>query len=87
MADAPEITKKAPKAKSFRTLNENVLDGLDLKQMQCVSCSGYGNCGYKSMFLKPEGGVASVCMRRRKMAQCKRDGVEYSDELLKETLD
>ena len=38
------------------------------------------------MFLRDEGGVASVCMRRRKMAQCKRDGIEYSDELLKEDL-
>lgn len=85
MADAP-ILKNAPKAKSFRTLTDKVLDGFQIEDMRCVSCSGYGNCGYKSMFLKPEGGVASVCMRRRKMAQCKRDGIEYSDELLKEDL-
>ena len=85
MAEAP--IKGAPPAKGFRTLTDKVMDGLELKDMKCVSCSGYGNCGYKSMFLKPEGGVASVCMRRRKMAQCKRDGIEYSDELLKETLD
>lgn len=85
MADAP-ITNHAPKAKSFRTLTDEVLDGLKMEDMRCVSCSGYGNCGYKSMFLKPEGGVASVCMRRRKMAQCARDGIEYSEELLKEKL-
>lgn len=82
-----EEKKSPPAAKKFRTLTDKVLDGLDLNQMKCVSCSGYGNCGYKSMFLKEEGGVASVCMRRRKMAQCKRDGMEYSDELLKENLD
>lgn len=85
MADAP-ILKNAPKAKSFRVLSDKVLDGLEITDMKCVSCSGYGNCGYKSMFLKPEGGVVSVCMRRRKMAQCKRDGIEYCDELLKEQL-
>ncbi len=27
-----------------------------------------------------------ICMRRRKMLQCQRDGVEYSDALLKEIL-
>lgn len=71
---------------SLRRLTENVLDGFSVNDMKCVSCSGYGNCGYKSFFLKPEGGVVSICMRRRKMLQCQRDGVEYSDALLKEIL-
>lgn len=84
MAEAP--SKGAPVAKRLRKLTDKVLDGLAIEDMRCVSCSGYGNCGYKSMFLKDEGGVASVCMRRRKMAQCARDDVEYSDELLKEDL-
>lgn len=71
----------------MRTLTDKVLDGFELSQMKCLSCSGYGNCGYKSYFLNPAGGVASVCMRRRKQLQCKRDGIEYSDELLQEVLD
>lgn len=71
----------------MRTLTDKVLDGFELSQMKCLSCSGYGNCGYKSYFLNPAGGVASVCMRRRKQLQCKRDGIEYSDELLQEILD
>lgn len=85
MGEAP--SKGAPVARSLRKLTDKVLDGLTIEDMRCVSCSGYGNCGYKSMFLKPEGGVASICMRKRKMAQCKRDGIEYSDELLRESLD
>jgi hypothetical protein len=71
---------------TMRTLTPEVLDGFELKDMKCISCSGYGNCGYKSYFLIPEGGVASVCMRKRKTMQCERDGIEYSDELLKEDL-
>lgn len=71
----------------MRTLTDKVLDGFELSKMQCLSCSGYGNCGYKSYFLNPAGGVASVCMRRRKQLQCKRDGIEYSDDLLQEILD
>ena len=63
MADAP----KRPVAKSLRILDASVLDGF----------SGYGNCGFKSNYLKPEGGIASVCMRLRKQLQCERDGVEF----------
>lgn len=73
----------APAGK-FRMLTDEILDGFEFKDIACRSCSGYGNCGYKSYFLRPEGGVASVCMRRRKQRQCMRDGVEYSDDLLKE---
>ncbi|MCI2241003.1 hypothetical protein [Adlercreutzia faecimuris] len=76
----------APRGR-MRMLTDEVLDGFELGQMRCLSCSGYGNCGYKSYFLNPaEGGVASVCMRRRKQLQCRRDGIEYSDDLLAETL-
>lgn len=71
-------TRTPPKAvRGFRMLTDEVLDGFQLEEIKCRSCSGYGNCGYKSMFLKPEGGVASVCMNRRKQLQCKRDGVPF----------
>ncbi len=40
------------------------------------SCSGYGNCGYKSMYLNPAGGVVSICMNRRDQLRKQRDGVE-----------
>ena len=55
MAEAP--SKGAPVAKRLRKLTDKVLDGLTIEDMRCVSCSGYGNCGYKSMFLKDEGGL------------------------------
>ncbi len=73
MSDAP----KRPVAKSLRILTDEVLDGFSLDQIKCRSCSGYGNCGFKSNYLKPEGGIASVCMRLRKELQCERDGVEF----------
>jgi hypothetical protein len=59
-------TKHYPKAaRGLRTLSDDVLDGFTIDQLKCRACSGYGNCGYKSMFLKPEGGVVSICMNRR----------------------
>ena len=73
MADAP----KRPVAKSLRILDASVLDGFSMNDTKCRSCSGYGNCGFKSNYLKPEGGIASVCMRLRKQLQCERDGVEF----------
>ncbi len=64
---------KAPKAaRGLRTLTAEVLDGFDLEDIRCRSCSGYGNCGYKSMFINPQGGVVSVCMNRRRTLQEKR---------------
>lgn len=65
-------------------LDEETLDGFDVKDLKCIACSPMGNCGYKWMYLKPEGGVQSICLKRRKMAQCARDGIEYNDELLKQ---
>lgn len=76
---------KMPGNMQMRKLDASVLDGFDITQIKCRACSGYGNCGYKSYFLKEEGGVASICMRERKRLQCKRDGIEYSDELLRES--
>ena len=70
---------KAMKGNSrMRVLTDDVLDGFTLNDIECRSCSGYGNCGYKSYYLT-DNGVASVCMRRRKQLQCKRDGIEYVD--------
>ncbi len=73
-----ENKPKRPQAKSLRILDASVLDGFAEKDIQCRSCSGYGNCGFKSNYLKPEGGIASICMRLRKQLQCERDGVEFN---------
>ncbi len=73
-----EKRPQRPVAKSLRILDDAVLDGFDLEDIKCRSCSGYGNCGYKSNYLNPAGGIASVCMRYRKQLQCERDGVEFS---------
>ena len=77
MADFSKAMKGNVK---MRVLNDEVLDGFSLGDIKCRSCSGYGNCGYKSYFLA-DNGVASICMRRRKQLQCERDGIPFSDEI------
>lgn len=73
-----EAAPSRPKPKgNLRILTADVLDGFSLDDIKCRSCSGYGNCGYKSNYLNPAGGIASVCMRFRKQLQCERDGVEF----------
>ncbi len=76
MADAA-LSRPKPKG-NLRILTADVLDGFSLDDIKCRSCSGYGNCGYKSNYLNPAGGIASVCMRFRKQLQCERDGVEFN---------
>ena len=75
MSDA-KVT--SPGVGKIRRLTDDVLDGFTLKDISCRSCSGYGNCGFKSYFISDEG-VASVCLRRRKQLQCERDGVPFDD--------
>lgn len=71
-----ELPKALLERKGVRVLDDEVLDGFELNDIKCRSCSGYGNCGYKSYFLS-DGGVVSVCWQRRRQMQCKRDGVPY----------
>lgn len=76
-------TSRPKAARGMRTLDENVTDGLELNDIKCRSCSGYGNCGYKQYFLHPEEkGVVSVCMMTRKKLQCERDGVDFTLDML-----
>lgn len=77
MADAP---KRPPAKGGLRTLTAEVLDGFDLNDIKCRSCSGYGNCGYKSNHLNPAGGIASICMLRRHQMRCERDGVPFDPD-------
>lgn len=73
-----DTTSNRPKPKgSLRILDSTVLDGFSLDDIKCRSCSGYGNCGFKSTYLNPEGGVASVCMQRRHQMRCERDGIPF----------
>ncbi|WP_165062167.1 MULTISPECIES: hypothetical protein [unclassified Adlercreutzia] len=75
MTEAPTGRPK-PKG-SLRILDDAVLDGFSLNDIKCRSCSGYGNCGYKSTYLVPGGGIASICMQRRHQMRCERDGVPF----------
>ncbi len=63
----------------MRELTDEIMDGFELKDIKCRSCSGYGNCGFKQYFLKPDGkGAVSICMMTRRKLQCERDGIEFS---------
>ncbi len=77
---------KRPKAsRGMRVLDDSVIDGLDLKDIKCRSCSGYGNCGYKQYFMNPSGkGAISICMMTRKKLQCERDGIEFTLDMLEQ---
>lgn len=77
MSDQPK--RPVPKGPGgMRQLTDDIIDGFDLNDIKCRSCSGYGNCGYKQYFLHPEGkGVVSICMMTRKKMQCDRDGTEF----------
>ena len=76
---AEEKKRPVPKGPGgMRELTDDVVDGLDLNDIKCRSCSGYGNCGYKQYFLDPNGkGAISICMMTRKKLQCERDGEEF----------
>ena len=65
----------------LRILTDEALAGFDIQDIKCRSCSGYGNCGYKSMFLD-NGKPVSICMDMRKKRIIKRDGEGALDPLL-----
>ena len=74
---------KRPSAPGMRILDDEIIDGFDLKDIKCRSCSGYGNCGYKQYFLDPDGkGAVSICMMARRKKQCERDGEEFDLSML-----
>lgn len=77
------VENAAPKrpAGNMRMLDDEVIDGLELDDIKCRSCSGYGNCGFKQYFLNPDGkGAISICMMTRRKLQCERDGIEFNLE-------
>lgn len=69
---------------NVKLLTEEDLDGLELSDIECRSCSGYGNCGYKTYHLyqededdEPE--VVSICNRRKRKFECARDGIPFEE--------
>lgn len=70
----------------LRILTDEVLAGFTIDDIKCRSCSGYGNCGYKSMFLD-EGKPVSICMDMRKKSIIERDGEGTIDPLLGKPLE
>lgn len=69
---------KLPKSRfGISELTEEDLDGFDLKDIKCRSCSGYGNCGFKSYRLY-NGKAVSICNQQRYKLQCERDGKPFN---------
>ena len=78
-AESNATPKRPGRTPAMRELDDEIIDGFDLKDIKCRSCSGYGNCGFKQYFLNPDGkGAISICMMTRKKLQCERDGKEFS---------
>ena len=65
----------------LRLMSDEVLAGFTIDDIKCRSCSGYGNCGFKSMFLD-NGKPVSICMDMRRARIIKRDGEGAIDPLL-----
>lgn len=56
-----------------KELTEEDLEGFTLEQLKCRSCSGYGNCGFKSYNLL-KGKAVSICNQRKEKLKAERDG-------------
>jgi len=61
--DTPK-PKRPPLPKNVRLMTEEDLDGFTVDQIKCRACSGYGNCGFKSMNIL-NGKVVSICQRMK----------------------
>ena len=72
---------------AVEVMTEEDLEGLRLADIECRSCSGYGNCGYKTYHLykedpdddDDEAEVVSICNRRKRKYECIRDGIPYEE--------
>ena len=58
MADKPKFKRGKPMEMTLEDLH-----GFDLKTVTCHSCSGYGNCGYRSYRIL-DGKPVLICMQR-----------------------
>ena len=67
----------------IQTFTEEDFEGLDLEFIKCRSCSGYGNCGYKTYCIYDDGDdetVISICNRRKQKFICERDGIPFEED-------
>ena len=69
--------KHVPKGRTaIREMTEEDFDGFDLADIKCRSCSGYGNCGFKTYGIY-QGKAVSICNQRKYQLQCERDGKPF----------
>lgn len=57
-----------------KEMSDDELHGIDLHAITCRSCSGYGNCGYKSYRIYRDK-VVSIC-NNRKAIEFKKLGID-----------
>ena len=53
-----------PDLSKISELDPAELQGIDVKDIKCRACSGYGNCGYRSYRIY-EGKPVLLCLSRR----------------------
>ena len=58
-------------------MTDEELHGIELNAIRCRSCSGYGNCGYKTYRIY-QGKVVSIC-NRRKAEEFEKHGIVEDD--------
>lgn len=59
----PDISKAPAMKGRIQELTDEDLNGLELTDLNCRGCSGYGNCGYRSYRLY-KGKAVSLCISR-----------------------
>lgn len=67
----PDISKAPAMKGRIQELTDEDLNGLELSDLNCRGCSGYGNCGFKSYRLY-KGAPVSICVQRLEKLQSER---------------
>ena len=70
MAVSPKLAGR------IKQLADADLEGIDVEKIKCRSCSGYGNCGYKTYHLYNDKALSVCNLRKGKYAE--ENGIEIN---------
>ncbi len=70
MAVSPKLAGR------IKQLTDADLEGIDVEKIKCRSCSGYGNCGYKTYHLYNDKALSVCNLRKGKYAE--ENGIEIN---------
>ncbi len=60
----------------IKQLTDEDVEGIDIDKIKCRSCSGYGNCGYKTYHLYKDKALSVCNLRKGKYAE--ENGIEIN---------